>query len=200
MTELESLLFNISIPQNAPQPGALLIAEPFLREEFFCHAVICLVDYDDNKSTMGIVLNKPTSYNLDQIITNINISANIPVYCGGPVSCDRLFFIHTLGNIIPNSRLINNGLYIGGDFDAVINYINLGFETTGKIRFFIGNSGWDAGQLEDELKQYVWAVTTPINYTNLLIGDGDRYWRQYVETMGNEYRGWLYHPENPKMN
>lgn len=136
MTELKSLLFNISIPQNAPQPGALLIAEPFLREEFFCHAVICLVDYDDNKSTMGIVLNKPTSYNLDQIITNINISANIPVYCGGPVSCDRLFFIHTLGNIIPNSRLINNGLYIGGDFDAVINYINLGFETTGKIRFF----------------------------------------------------------------
>lgn len=70
----------------------------------------------------------------------------------------------------------------------------------GKYVFFIGNSGWDAGQLEDELKQYVWAVTTPINYTNLLIGDGDRYWRQYVETMGNEYRGWLYHPENPKMN
>lgn len=200
MTELESLLFNISISPNTPQQGALLIAEPFLREEFFCHAVICLVDYDENKSTMGIVLNKPTSYNLDEVIPNITLNTKIPVYCGGPVSYDRLFYIHTLGNIIPNSKLIHNGLYIGGDLDAIIDYINLGFKTTGMIRFFIGNSGWGAGQLDNELKQYVWAVTNPTNYTNLLIGEGDKYWRRYVKTMGKEYRGWHYHPENPKMN
>ena len=48
--------------------------------------------------------------------------------------------------------------------------------------------------------QNVWAVTTPQNINHLFNDENDKYWHKYVRTMGDEYRGWLYHPENPQYN
>ena len=200
MTNIDSLLFKIDINKCNPHLGALLISEPFLREEYFCHSVICLVDYEKGKSSMGIVMNKPTEYTLCSLIPDIEENAAVRIYCGGPLSCDRLYFIHTLGEIIPNSKKIINGLYIGGDFNTMIEYINSGGEIEGKVRFFIGYSGWDAGQLEEELNQHVWAIGKVNNNNELLIGDSDKYWHQYVKHLGKEYRGWRFHPENVLMN
>lgn len=59
----------------------------------------------------------------------------IPAYCGGPMSCDRLYFMHTLGCLIPDSREIIPGLYIGGDFDTVLSIVNDGYAVDGHIRF-----------------------------------------------------------------
>lgn len=200
MTDIDSFLFKIEINRCAPQPGALLIAEPFLREDYFRHAVICLVDYEIGKSSMGIVMNKPTGYTLGSLIKQIDNNNNTPIYCGGPLSCDRLYFIHTLGEIIPNSRKITGNLYIGGDFEAIINYVNSGYDVDGNVRFFIGYSGWDAGQLEEELALHTWAVSNQHHTHTLLIGEGDNYWHNHVKALGAEYRGWQYHPENPQLN
>ena len=198
MTDIESFLFNIEINKQKPYKGALLVAEPFLREEYFCHAVICIVEYEIGKSSMGIVMNKPISYSLSELIPDIYSEYDLPVYCGGPLSCDRLYYIHSLGNFITDAKEISNGLYIGGNIDDIITYINEGNNTYGKIRFFLGYSGWDPGQLENELKHNVWAVT-PNNH-ELLLGERDNYWHKYVKSMGDEYRGWQYHPENPQFN
>ena len=46
MNKIDSLLFNIDLPKGVPCRGALLVAEPFLKEKYFNHAVICLIDYD----------------------------------------------------------------------------------------------------------------------------------------------------------
>jgi putative transcriptional regulator len=200
MTDINSLLFKIEMSQKIPYQGALLISEPFLREEYFCHSVICIVEYDAGESTMGIIMNKRTEYSLNDLVSQINTNINIPVFCGGPLSCDRLYFIHTLGDIIPQAKRITDGLYIGGDFDTIIDYINSGYPIDNNIRFFLGYSGWDPGQLEDELKHHVWAVSESTCNKALLQGSGDKYWHQYVKSLGKEYRGWLYHPENPQMN
>ena len=51
MIDFESLLFNIDISTRCiPRAGSLLVAEPFLRERYFHHAVICLVDYEPRGS------------------------------------------------------------------------------------------------------------------------------------------------------
>ena len=45
MIDFESLIFNIDIDRRfIPHPGSLLVAEPFLRERYFHHSVICLVE------------------------------------------------------------------------------------------------------------------------------------------------------------
>ena len=121
MLDFESLIFNIDINRSAiPHAGSLLVAEPFLRERYFHHSVICLVDYEERGSAMGIVLNNRTSYTLQDLLPSVTASVTIPVYCGGPMSCERLYFVHTLGDLIPSSREIVDGLYIGGDFDTKI--------------------------------------------------------------------------------
>lgn len=200
MKNIEDYLFNIDIEHTPPSQGSLLVAEPFLKESYFNHSVICLTQYHDNKSTMGIVLNRILDLELASVIPSVTRDEAIPLFCGGPLSCDRLYFIHTLGDIIPRSQTILPGLYIGGDFNAMIDYINSHYPIEGKVRFFLGYSGWDKGQLSEELNQNVWAVTSIPDIDNLLIGEDNSYWHNIVRSMGEKYRGWLYHPIFPSYN
>ncbi len=200
MIDLQSLLFNIEIDSDAPRRGSLLVSEPFLKEQYFNHSVICLVDYEPQQEAMGIVLNKPTSYTLCELVESVDRESNITVYCGGPLSCDRLYFIHRLGDFIPNSKEIVPELWIGGDFGVMIDYVNSGYPVDGNVRFFIGYSGWGVEQLDGELRKNVWAVTQIPDITHLLVGGDDGYWHRTVRSMGRPYRSWLYHPQNPRVN
>ncbi|MCM1139576.1 MAG: YqgE/AlgH family protein [Duncaniella sp.] len=201
MIDFESLLFNIDInTERIPRCGSLLVAEPFLREQYFHHAVICLVDYEPRGSAMGVVLNNATSYTLQDLVPAVKVKKPIPVFCGGPMSCDRLYFIHTLGDVIPDARRINDSLSVGGDFDSLMSIINAGYDTDGSVRFFVGYSGWSPGQLDGELLKKVWAVTDIRDNASLLYGSEDSYWHRIVRSMGPEFRGWLYHPRNPHSN
>ena len=198
--DLKQFLNRIDLPRINPSSGALLVAEPFLRESYFNHAVIYLVDYGDGESSMGIVMNKTTNYLLSDLLNNVTRREPVPVYCGGPLSGDRLYFIHRLGDIIPGAKHIADGMYIGGDFDCMIDYVNAGYPLEGFVRFCLGYSGWDVGQLDDELKNNVWAVTSMKDADTILQGSEDGYWHGQVRTMGAKYRGWLYHPQYPSLN
>ena len=200
MIDYDNVLFNINISSGMPHPGALLVTEPFLRDEYFSHAVICLIEYAVGQTSMGIVRNHPTAYTLQGLVPGVTRTESIPVYNGGPLSCDRLYFVHSLGDIIPESQTIRPGLYIGGDLKAMLDYVNAGYPIEGYIRFFIGYSGWSREQLDEELRNNVWAVTDFTDTETLLTGDDDAYWHRYVKAMGGKFRGWLYHPKNPQAN
>lgn len=201
MIDFDHLLFNIEFDSRTPAPGALLVAEPFLRDAYFQHAVICLIEYAPSSTAMGIVMNHPTAYSLAHLISSIDPVLEIPVFCGGPLSCDRLYYMHTLGTeIIPDSRKIKQGLYIGGDFNAMTHYVNSGYPTEGCIRFFVGYSGWSQCQLDQELNEHTWAVADFDTPESLLTGRGDKYWHRKVRTLGSDFRGWRYHPQNPQAN
>lgn len=200
MINLDDTLFNINLGAGSPAIGSILVAEPFLKEQWFRHAVILMVDYDRGSSAMGVVMNRPSGQTLQNLIDGVTIQDEIPVWVGGPMSLDRLYFIHTLGKLIPDSRPIGHGLYIGGDFEEMLSYVNGGLKLEGRIRFFIGYSGWSPGQLEQEITDHVWAVSDPGTATDLLTGSDDRYWHRYVRALGPNYRNWLYHPINPTLN
>ncbi|MDE7024961.1 MAG: YqgE/AlgH family protein [Paramuribaculum sp.] len=202
MTNIDKQLFNININCDTdPNPGSLLISEPFLREEYFHHSVITLIEYAPNASAMGVVMNHPSDHSLQDLLDGISIQDSITVYRGGPLSCNRLFFIHTLGReIIPDSNEIVPGLYIGGDFNAMKQYVNTGYPIDGHIRFFIGYSGWSANQLDEELNSKVWAVTNCTDHKDLLTGSNDHFWHRYVRALGQDFRGWRLHPLIPQCN
>ncbi len=200
MKKLESILFNINLPSRKAYPGAILVAEPFLRENYFNHAVLCLIEHGQPGTSMGLVLNKQTNYMLSDLVSSVSRTDPVPVFCGGPMSCDRMYVVHRLNDIIPGSQRIANGLYVSGDFDAVIEYVNSGMPIDGYMRFCLGYSGWGAGQLNEELRKNVWAVAPVTDPAVLLTGSEDGYWHRQVKRMGKNYRGWLYHPQNPRMN
>jgi putative transcriptional regulator len=66
-----------------------------------------------------LLLNKKTDYVLNSFFPELQDVGDIPLYLGGPVSSNRLFFIHSLGeSVVPNTIPINDGLYFDGDFSS----------------------------------------------------------------------------------
>ena len=53
-------------------------------------------------------------------------------------------------------------IFWGGDFKTVVDVINDGRLNENDIRFFLGYSGWDANQLENELNSNSWILTKNI--------------------------------------
>lgn len=197
---LDKILFNIDISTMKPMEGSLLVAEPFLSDRYFNHAVIALIDYKEDGEVMGIVMNRTSGYTLGRLIEGFDDNIDIPVYIGGPMSSNRLFYIHRLGDIFSDSLEIMPGLWIGGDYGQVLQYIADGYPAEGLIRFFIGYSGWSAGQLESEIADHVWAVTTPLSAEQMITGNDDSYWHKVVRKMGPSYRGWQMHSMYPAAN
>lgn len=179
----------------------MLVSEPFLSEKEFRHAAVIMVDYSEESSSMGVVMNKLSDYSLHELLEDdVTGDGDIPVYAGGPMSTDRLFFIHTLGDIIPGSNEITDGLYVGGDFDAIISYVNSGYPIEGCVRFFLGYSGWGPGQLDEEVGNHVWGVGKALSPDVMLSGNGDTYWHKCVKGLGSKFGWWRLHPEYPQSN
>ena len=203
MKNLANGLFHVvAIDERAPRCGGLLVAEPFLKESYFNHGVISIIEYASDEGATGVVMNNRTEYMLSELLDGVSPEADQPVYCGGLLGLDRLYFIHTLGpDVIPDGRPIGNGLYVGGDFDSVIEYINSGYPADGNIRFFIGYSSWGAGQLEREIREGTWAqAPLPSEPQKLLEGNADPYWHRNVRALGEAYRPWQLLPRYPAYN
>lgn len=139
--------------------GKLLIAHPLLNDSFFNRSVIYLTDYS-KEGAIGFSLNFKTEFNLSDIKPNIK-NGHFPIYEGGPVAKNELFFLHTLGSKISNASKINNYFFIGGDFNELTFLIEKGKVKPNQIRFFAGYSGWDENQLDQEIKKNHWLINAP---------------------------------------
>ena len=90
-------------------------------------------------------------------------------------------------------------IHWGGDFNELKRLINLGIITRGEIRFFLGYSGWEAGQLEREIRENSWLVNDVDS--NLVMEElGAEAWAQFVRKVGERYSMWENFPENPSLN
>lgn len=154
---IDSDIFKIQSNNVLPSRGRILISEPFLRDATFGRSVILLVDHTDEGS-MGLVINKQLPLFLNDIIMEFKYLDEIPLYKGGPIATDTLFYLHTLSDI-PGSISISKGLYLNGDFDEIKKYILQGNKISECIRFFLGYSGWDSEQLSNEIRENTWLVS-----------------------------------------
>lgn len=183
-----------------PREGSQLIAFPSLTDSHFNHSVVEIIDYVPTGETLGLVLNRTTPLTLDKAIDGIKPGLKIPVFAGGPVGADRLIFMHTLGDAFNNATAIAPGLFVGGDLDDVVNYVNAGYPIEGSIRFFVGYSGWSPGQLKSEIHTDSWIVAQPLSNSEILTLTDDNMWHTAVKRLGEEFREWQRMPMHPIFN
>ena len=177
--------------------GRLLISEPSLNDNIFFKSVVLLTHHNDEES-IGLILNHPTKINLNEILNNIPLS-DFPIYIGGPVEKQSLHFIHTLGSIIPNSKQIIDSIYFGGDFDTVIQLMHDKKITKNEIRFFVGYSGWEAEQLNNEIRDDAWIVQTAKNELCMNYST-PKLWSDIIKTKKMKHAIWANMPKDQSLN
>jgi putative transcriptional regulator len=183
---------------DKPKKGDLLIAEPaIIGDVSFNRSIVLLADHTEEGS-IGFILNKPLDYTINDLIPEVE--AEFRVYNGGPVEQDNLYFIHKIPKLIPDSIKISLGIYWGGDFTKVAELIKDNTIKENDIRFFLGYSGWDASQLENELKSNSWVVSENIYKKNIIEKDYESFWKEKMLEFGGEYSIWSNAPENPSYN
>ncbi|WP_411030459.1 YqgE/AlgH family protein [Spongiimicrobium sp. 3-5] len=181
-----------------PKKGKLLIAEPTLTGDVsFNRSVVLLAEHNEEGS-VGFILNKPLDYSINDLITEIEIP--FQVYNGGPVEQDNLYFIHKVPHLIENSIEISDGIYWGGDFENTIELINKKVITDKDIRFFLGYSGWESLQLDQELSSKSWIVLPNKYESGIIHKSTNAFWRENMMELGGNYLLWSNAPENPSLN
>lgn len=125
---------------------------------------------------------------------------DIRISIGGPVDERNLYFIHSLGVRVENSQEIEGGLFIGGKFEDVKNLLIEDKDNAKYFRFFIGYSGWDIGQLEEELKEKSWVVLKDLSKEALLDAHNDDLWKDLMAKMGGKFEVMSNFPKNPSDN
>ena len=178
--------------------GKLIVATPSILGDFnFRRSVILLASHKTSGS-IGFILNKKLNYKLNDIVEDINIK--FPLFYGGPVEQDNLFYLHRLGNVIPDSIKINSSLSWNGDFKFVTKLINENKIKLNDIRFFLGCSSWSNGQLEKELDEKSWEPFEIVSTEKVLKMKIQNMWKKCMISLGGKYKLWSNAPENPNFN
>ncbi|MEO8887536.1 MAG: YqgE/AlgH family protein [Mucilaginibacter sp.] len=178
--------------------GRILISEPFMLDPNFKRSVVLLTEYADT-GAVGFILNHPGEYLLGDVLPDTAYS-EIPVYTGGPVGENTLHFIHKCPDKIDDGIEICDGIFWGGNFETVKQLISTYQLDNSEIKFFTGYSGWEIGQLEEELRENAWIVSDKFTAENIFSSNEQTIWREAIINMGQRYAHIANFPENPELN
>lgn len=178
--------------------GKLLIAEPSIIGDVSFNRSIILLTEHNNEGSIGFILNKPLDFELGDLIPDVK--SNFPIYNGGPVQQDNLYFIHKVAELVPESIEISKGLYWSGDFEKATKLITNKKINQTEIRFFLGYSGWDINQLQSELSSNTWILSENIHKDDIIQAVDTAFWKKKMLALGGEYSLWSNAPEDPSYN
>lgn len=181
-----------------PTTGTLLIAEPFLKDPNFMRTVVLLCRHQDEEGTFGFVLSKLFHQTLDELIPEL-VGFEWPVYVGGPVQMDTLHYIHEYPDLLPDAQEVTQGVYWGGDFETLKALMKNDKISTDKIKFFLGYSGWESGQLQREMKERSW-ITVQGNLEIIFETPMDDIWKACLRQLGGKYEMMIHFPTDPQLN
>ena len=181
-----------------PKQGNILISEPLMNDFHFGRSVILLIDHVESEGSFGIIINKRLNASVSQIVDDFP-DFEAAAYLGGPVADNQLFFVHTLGDLIPDSSPIIDGLYWGGEVETLKTLIATGIANEENTRFYLGYAGWDAGQLVTELVRNTWVIGN-ITVEEYLNTPEEMMWSAFVRKLGKPYEMWNRFPKNYEDN
>lgn len=173
------------------KPGSILLAEPFLKEPPFARAAILLCHLDE-EGALGLVLNKPIDNPFQTKPEHPFFKAGL--FSGGPVDSDHLFYLHQ-NEKVPGAIHLKEGMYWQGDFQSVKDFV----DQNGSSRFFLGYSGWESGQLENEIKEDTWLVYNG-SLAGILTIEPELLWKELLQRMGPYFRMVSNFPIDPSLN
>ena len=166
--------------------GQILVSMPSMLDERFYKTVIYICAHS-NEGSMGIIINKQIDYDnypslLEQLGIDNSITNNkIFIRYGGPVETGRGLVLHTDDVIQRGSLKIDKGIALTSTSE-IFDDISKGKGPKISI-LAIGYAGWEAGQLEKEIKQNSW-MTLPVDSSFIFDEKVSDKWHKAYKMMG----------------
>ncbi len=168
--------------------GKLLIAMPSMSDPRFHRAVIFVCAHDE-EGAMGLVINHELpGVEFSDLVSQLKFESditfdtlNLPVMYGGPVESARGFLLHSTDFERADTMQVAQKYNITGTVDALQD-IALG-KRPKDLLFILGYAGWDAGQLDEEIRQAAWLVVDA-DPDLIFGGDVDEKWLRAVTKLG----------------
>jgi len=182
-----------SAEKSAAKIGDFAISSPMPGDPRFKEKVVLLSAFA-NEKLIGVIPNEKTNYTLSEIADRFE-GAEYPIYLGGPINKEDLFYLHTLGEEIPGSKEVLPGLFFNGDIfgadlTAIAEKIRLNLIPQDSIRFILGFAYWGVEQLAEEIticSRYL----APANINQVLFSD-DGLWKKFNDEYYNGFSEIVY--------
>jgi putative transcriptional regulator len=165
--------------QDLPANGLFLVAKPTLGDPNFARTVV-LVTQTEDASTVGVIINRPTTLALSQFLSDEFSTQNYrdAIYLGGPVMRQAIVALYR-SETPPAAAAFHvlKHIYLTMHADNLKQML----ATPGaKYRLFAGFSGWAPRQLESEFTRDGWFVL-PADEAMLFRKDAEGLWEELVK-------------------
>ncbi len=181
-----------------PIAGALLVAAPDLLDPNFAGSVVLLLDVDA-EGVLGVILNRPTEVDLDEVWPQVAGRASAPdqLFLGGPVAPEEALAVCLLAapDDVPGWRRAYGAV---GVLDPEVTPAELASEVLG-LRVFAGYAGWDVAQLDAEIAEGSWSVV-PSRAEDLFRDDVSTLRRDVLRRQPGEQAWASTRPADPDLN
>ena len=145
--------------ENLNLTGQFLIAMPSMTDPRFSQTISFICTHNED-GAMGIVLNRPSKYNVEDLLNQIELKITPSslledaIYEGGPMQTDRGFVLHMPQQEYNSTIQINDNIALTTSKDILEAAADN--QAPKKMIIALGYAGWSAGQLEEEMGQNAW--------------------------------------------
>jgi len=170
--------------------GKLLVAMPGIGDPRFDQAVIVMCLHTEEQA-FGLVVNKPREeLNLGAVLEHLGIEADEKlapraVLDGGPVRPDRGYVLHSEDYRAEEAtQPVAPGICLTATRE-VLESMAAGDAAPSRFVLALGCSGWQAGQLESEMRRNAWLIVEPDADDAIIFGDdhADK-WSRAIKRLG----------------
>jgi putative transcriptional regulator len=163
------------------EKGVLLVASPSLSDPNFHQAVLLIIEHGRG-GTVGLILNRATNVLVSEVLPDFTALKRTThrLFAGGPVEQTQLVLLFRLTQLLPDTRQIVDGIYVGTP--RVLERIMTQPKSTEAFRAFSGFAGWAPGQLEHEMLEGAWGVL-PSNAFNIFDKDPATLWPDSISRL-----------------
>lgn len=168
--------------------GRFLCAMPQLDGGPFAQSVVLICSHDRDHA-FGVVVNKPIQgLTLADIVSEMGMepgsdAISRSVHFGGPVDMQRGALLHSLDYRSDDTLIVGDGIGLTATKD-ILSALNDG-EGPRDAVLFMGHAGWEAGQLDEEIKNNVW-IDADMDAGLIFGSDPDRAWRDALSSVGTD--------------
>lgn len=163
-----------------------LIAMPSLSDPNFRRTVTLVCEHNE-EGALGIVINRPRQMRLREVFEQLALEgaddtlSEREVLDGGPVQPERGFVLHDGSTEWEATLKVASGLSVTTSRDVLQAMADGAGPSHALVA--LGYAGWDAGQLEDEMRNNAW-LSVPADQAILFQTPYDKRWEDAAQLLG----------------